>query len=44
MIVIKANSSLCVVTMHSGLCEQNVKSCFARAFVHCENKPLQNRS
>ena len=42
------------VTIHSGLCEQYVKSpdlaasefdfLFARALVHCDNKPLQNKS
>ena len=49
--MIKTDLSGFVVTMHSGLCEQYVKSlrlrrrdltsCFARALVHCDNKPLQ---
>ena len=40
--------------MHSGFCKKDVKSlgqaasgltsCFTRALVHCDNKPLQNRS
>ena len=52
--MIKTDLSGFVVTMHSGLCEQYVKSlrlrrrdltsCFARALVHCDNKPLQSRS
>ena len=47
--MIKTDLSGFVVTMHSGLCEQYVKSlrlrrrdltsCFARALVHCDNKP-----
>ena len=50
MIVIETDLSGFVVAMHSGLCEQYVKrprdltSRFARALVHCDNKPLQNRS
>ena len=54
IIVIKTDLSGFVVPMHSGLCEQYVKSlglrprdltsCFARALVHWDNKPLQNRS
>ena len=52
--MIKTDLSGFVVTMHSGLCEQYVESlrlrrrdltfCFARALVHCDNKPLQSRS
>ena len=52
--MIKTDLSGFVVAMHSGLCEQYVKSlqlrrrdltsCFARALVHCDNKPLQSRS
>ena len=52
--MIKTDLSGLIVTMHSGLCEQYVKSlrlrrrdltsCFARALVHCDNKPLQSRS
>ena len=52
--MIKTDLSGFVVTMHSGLCEQYVKSlrlrrrdltsCFARALVHFDNKPLQSRS
>ena len=54
IIVIKTDLSGFVVPVHSGLCEQYVKSlglrprdltsCFARALVHWDNKPLQNRS
>ena len=44
IIVIKTDLLGFVVPMHSGLCEQYVKSCFARALVHWDNKPLQNRS
>ena len=54
IIVIKTDLSGFVVPMPSGLCEQYVKSlglrprdltsCFARALVHWDNKPLQNRS
>ena len=50
IIVIKTDLSGFVVPMHSGLCEQYVKSlglrprdltsCFARALVHWDNKPL----
>ena len=39
IIVIKTDLSGFVVPMHSGLCEQYVKSCFARALVHWDNKP-----
>ena len=54
--MIKTDLSGFVVTMHSGLCEQymyvkslrlrrrDLTSCFARALVHCDNKPLQSRS
>ena len=54
IIVIKTELSGFVVPMHSGLCKQHVKSlglrprdltsCFARALLHWDNKPLQNRS
>ena len=45
IIVIKTDLSGFVVPMHSGLCEQYVKSsCFARALVHWDNKPPQNQS
>ena len=46
IIVIKTNLLGFVVTMHPGLCVKSVKltSYFARALVHCDNKPLQNRS
>ena len=54
IIVIKTNLSGFVVTMHSGLCEQHVQSTglmalaleltFTCALLHCDNKPLQNRS
>ena len=54
IMVIRTDLSGFVVPMHSGLCEQYVKSlglrprdltsCFARALVHWDNKPLQNRS
>ena len=54
IIVIKTDLSGFVVPVHSGLCEQYVKSlglrprdlasCFARALVHWDNKPLQNQS
>ena len=52
--MIKTDLSGFAVTMHSGLCEQYVKSlrlrrrdltsCFVRALVHCDNKTLQSRS
>ena len=54
MIVFKTDLLGFVVTMHSGLRELYVNSrgltalgldfLFARALVHCDNKPLQNRS
>ena len=52
--MIKTDLSGFVVAMHSGLCEQYVEPLslmasgldflFAEARVHCDNKPLQNRS
>ena len=52
--MIKTDLSGFVVTMHSGLCKQNDQSLglkasgleflLARALVHCDNPPPQNRS
>ena len=54
IIVIKTDLSGFVVTMNPGLCEQYIQSLgltasgldfmFARALMHCDNKPLPNRS